>query len=202
MFNKTKPKFWLIFGTVILLAGIASVCAAAEADGPVSDPVSGYLHANHLPLVEARTIVTASGERSELLYGYVASDWGKLDAEEQTCTPRFGFAHHDRLSDETSPSREYVRLQNMLGVEMAEKNVLTVRVSAELQDRLDAIADAIDRPRSWVVNRALERFVESEAWQIEEIKRGLAEADAGDFASEAEVGAIFEKWRRVNPDAD
>ena len=90
----------------------------------------------------------------------------------------------------------------MLGVEMAGKNVLTVRVSAELQDRLDAIADAIDRPRSWVVNRALERFVESEAWQIEEIKRGLAEADAGDFASEAEVGAIFEKWRRVNPDAD
>jgi RHH-type transcriptional regulator, rel operon repressor / antitoxin RelB len=90
----------------------------------------------------------------------------------------------------------------MLGVEMAGKNVLTVRVSAELQDRLDAIADAIDRPRSWVVNRALERFVESEAWQIEEIKRGLAEADAGDFASEAEVAAIFEKWRRVNPDTD
>jgi predicted transcriptional regulator len=90
----------------------------------------------------------------------------------------------------------------MLGAEMAGKNVLTVRVSAELQDRLDAIADAIDRPRSWVINRALEAFVESEAWQIAEIKRGLAEADTGDFASEAEVGAIFEKWRRVDPDAD
>jgi len=38
---------------------------------------------------------------------------------------------------------------------MAGKNVLTVRVSAELHDRLDAIANAIDRPRSWVVNRAL-----------------------------------------------
>jgi predicted membrane GTPase involved in stress response len=32
---------------------------------------------------------------------------GVLDAEGQTCAPRFGFAHHDRLSDETSPSREY-----------------------------------------------------------------------------------------------
>jgi predicted transcriptional regulator len=90
----------------------------------------------------------------------------------------------------------------MLGVEMAGKNVLTVRVSTELQDRLDAIADAIDRPRSWVVNRALETFVESEAWQIEEIKRGLAEADAGEFATDAEVRAMFEKWRRVDPDAD
>jgi predicted transcriptional regulator len=79
---------------------------------------------------------------------------------------------------------------------MAGKNVLTVRVSAELQDRLDAIADAMDRPRSWVVNRGLERFVESEAWQIEEIKRGLAEADVGDFASEGRSRGDF---REVAP---
>jgi len=84
MFSKRKQKFRLIFGAVILLAGTASICAASGADGPVSDPVSDYLHANRLPLVVARTIVTASGERSELLYGYVATDVGKLDAEEQT----------------------------------------------------------------------------------------------------------------------
>jgi predicted transcriptional regulator len=85
---------------------------------------------------------------------------------------------------------------------MAAKGVFTVRISSELQDRLDAIADAIDRPRSWVVNRALESFVESETWQIEEIKRGLAEADAGEFATDAEVEAIFEKWQRIKRDAD
>jgi predicted transcriptional regulator len=64
------------------------------------------------------------------------------------------------------------------------------------------MADAIHRPRSWVVNRALEAFVESEAWQIEEIKRGLAEADAGEFATDAEVEATFDKWRRIKRDAD
>jgi predicted transcriptional regulator len=85
---------------------------------------------------------------------------------------------------------------------MAAKGVFTIRVSSELQDRLDAIADAIDRPRSWVVNRALEAFVDSEAWQIEEIKRGLAEADAGEFATDAEVEAKFEKWQRLKRDAD
>lgn len=84
---------------------------------------------------------------------------------------------------------------------MSAKAVFTVRVSSELQDRLDAIADAMDRPRSWVVNRALEAFVESQARQIEEIKRGLAEADAGDFAGEAETEAAFVKWRRTDPDA-
>jgi len=38
--------------------------------------------------------------------------------------------------------------------------------------------------------------------QIEEITRGLAEANAGEFASDAEIAAIFEKWRRVDGDAD
>ncbi len=85
---------------------------------------------------------------------------------------------------------------------MAAKGVFTVRVSSELQDRLDVIAESIDRPRSWVVNRALEAFVESETWQIEEIKRGLTEADAGEFATDAEVGATFEKWQRIKSDAD
>jgi len=85
---------------------------------------------------------------------------------------------------------------------MAAKGVFTIRVSSELQDRLDAIADALARPRSWVVNRAIEAFIESEAWQIEEIKRGLAEADAGEFATEAEVEATFRKWRRISRDAD
>ena len=85
---------------------------------------------------------------------------------------------------------------------MAAKGVFTIRISSELQDRLDAIADAIDRPRSWVVNRALEAFVESEAWQIEEIKRGLAEADAGEFATDAEVTATFEKWQRKKSGVD
>jgi predicted transcriptional regulator len=85
---------------------------------------------------------------------------------------------------------------------MAAKGVLTIRLSSELQDRLEAIAVAVDRPRAWVVNRALEAFVESETWQIEEIKRGLAEADAGEFATDAEVEATFEKWRRIKRDAD
>ena len=85
---------------------------------------------------------------------------------------------------------------------MATKGVFTVRVSSELQDRLEAIADPIDRPRSWVVNWALEAFVASETWQIEEIKRGLAEADAGEFATDAEVEATFENWHRLKRDAD
>ena len=85
---------------------------------------------------------------------------------------------------------------------MAGESVLTVRVSAQLQDRLDAIAAAIGRPRSWVIKRALETFAELGADHVEEITRGLAEADAGDFASDADVEAVFRNWRSADPDAD
>jgi hypothetical protein len=37
---------------------------------------------------------------------------------------------------------------------------------------------------------------------IEEIKRGVAEADANEFATDAEVEATFEKWQRIKGDAD
>jgi predicted transcriptional regulator len=77
---------------------------------------------------------------------------------------------------------------------VAETVEITVRVPSRLQSQLDAIADAFDRPRSWVVERALEAFVE-----IEDVKKAIAEADAGEFASEAEVEAFFTKWR---PDAN
>jgi predicted transcriptional regulator len=31
-------------------------------------------------------------------------------------------------------------------------------------------------------------------WQIQDIKAAIAEADAGDFATDAEVKAVMEKW--------
>ena len=80
---------------------------------------------------------------------------------------------------------------------MADTTVFSVRVSAELKERLDATAAALERPRSWVVTRALEEFVDQQAWQIEEIRRGIDEADAGDFASDEEVEAVFAKWTRA-----
>ena len=68
---------------------------------------------------------------------------------------------------------------------------LNLRVSEELRAGLDRVAKAVDRPRSWVVTQAIEEYLATQLWQIEEIKAGLREADAGDFASPAEVDAMF-----------
>jgi RHH-type transcriptional regulator, rel operon repressor / antitoxin RelB len=73
---------------------------------------------------------------------------------------------------------------------MDETVDVTVRLPVSLQRRVDAVADALAQPRSWVIERAIENFVE-----IESVKQALAEADAGDFASDAEVEEVFAKWR-------
>ena len=48
-----------------------------------------------------------------------------------------------------------------------------------------------DRDRSYLINEAISIYLEMHQWQVEEIQRGVSEADAGDFATEDEVNAVF-----------
>ena len=75
---------------------------------------------------------------------------------------------------------------------MAETTVFTVRVTPELKDKLDVLAEAMDRPRSWVVNHALEGYVEAQMSFIEAVQEGIASAERGDavggFAADVGTG--------------
>ena len=81
------------------------------------------------------------------------------------------------------------------GVSMS-KETITFRIEAEKREALDAIALTMDRDRSYVLNEAISAYLEVNQWQLEHIKEGLRQADAGEFATEAEVAAAFEKWRQ------
>ena len=72
--------------------------------------------------------------------------------------------------------------------------VLTLRVPAELKKRLDKLAAATHRSKSWLAGEAIRQYVDLEAWQISEIRHAIAEADAGDFASERELAAVVKKY--------
>jgi len=63
-----------------------------------------------------------------------------------------------------------------------------------LLDRIDGIAKSLSRPRSWIINQALERYVEYEKWFELEVKAGLAEVERGDVALDTEVSGAFNKW--------
>ncbi len=73
---------------------------------------------------------------------------------------------------------------------------MTVRIEPETRDALDAIAATLDRDRSYVVNEALAAYVETHRWQVEHIRKGLREANAGEFASEATVNKVIARLRR------
>ncbi|WP_036241144.1 MULTISPECIES: CopG family ribbon-helix-helix protein [Mesorhizobium] len=70
----------------------------------------------------------------------------------------------------------------------------TVRVPDETANRLDQLAEKLDRSRSYVAAQAIEDFVTREEWQLAEIEAGLAEAERGDFASDRDVAAVVGKY--------
>ncbi|MGL4637558.1 MAG: CopG family ribbon-helix-helix protein [Beijerinckiaceae bacterium] len=74
---------------------------------------------------------------------------------------------------------------------------VTLRIEKpELLDRLDQLAASTDRSRNWLLNRAFEDYLALQEWQIGKIEAGIAAADAGDFASDDEVEAIFAAHER------
>ncbi|SDA90018.1 CopG family ribbon-helix-helix protein [Mesorhizobium qingshengii] len=70
----------------------------------------------------------------------------------------------------------------------------TVRLPDDTTDRLDQLAEKLDRSRSYVAAQAIEDFVARQEWQLAEIEAGLAEADRGEFANEQELAAVIGKY--------
>jgi len=61
---------------------------------------------------------------------------------------------------------------------------------------LDAIAEALDRDRSYVLNEAISAYLELYRWQINHIEEGLRQAEAGEFATEGEVDKALRRRSR------
>ncbi len=79
---------------------------------------------------------------------------------------------------------------------MPESAILTLRLDAKLKKRLDRISKSMNRSRSFVAAEAIQEYVSVNEWQIAEIKKGLAEADAGDFATDEEVNQTIRRLTR------
>ena len=73
-------------------------------------------------------------------------------------------------------------------------STVTARLDTETQAQLEKLAAATSRSRSWLVAEAVKQYVAEQAWQVEAIQEGVRQADAGEFASEAEVTATFARW--------
>lgn len=70
----------------------------------------------------------------------------------------------------------------------------TVRLEENMLEKIDGLAAILNRPRSWVIKQAIERFIEYEEWFVQEVNNGVQEVRAGKIATEKEVAEAFNKW--------
>jgi predicted transcriptional regulator len=77
-----------------------------------------------------------------------------------------------------------------------DRTTVTFRISNRLRDELDALAQSMERDRSFVLNEAVAAYLDTHRWQIAHIEEGIRQADAGDFATDDEVAETFARWRR------
>jgi len=71
----------------------------------------------------------------------------------------------------------------------------SVRADPKKVRKLDKLAAQQDRSRNYLVNQAIDQYLDLLAWQDERIKEGIKAADVGRFASDAEMDAIFNKYK-------
>ncbi len=55
----------------------------------------------------------------------------------------------------------------------------TIRITDNLQERYDQLAQATGRTRNYLMAEALERYAAREGWQIEQTRASLAALEAG-----------------------
>jgi predicted transcriptional regulator len=80
------------------------------------------------------------------------------------------------------------------GVTIMTTKTINVRLPESLYNQIEALAKATARTKSFLAIDALTNYVQSESWQIRDIHEGLKEADAGEFASDEQVKAVFIKY--------
>ena len=72
--------------------------------------------------------------------------------------------------------------------------ILTLRVPEETKAKLDKLAQATHRSKSYLAEEAIARYLDLEAWQVGEIEQAIQEADRGDFANPSDMADLLKKY--------
>jgi predicted transcriptional regulator len=71
--------------------------------------------------------------------------------------------------------------------------LMEVKLSPELQEKLDRLASQQGRDSESLVHEAVERLVGDDEWFAKEVERGLSQIERGEVLDQAEVAARMEK---------
>jgi predicted transcriptional regulator len=71
---------------------------------------------------------------------------------------------------------------------------VSVRLKPALNAQVSALAAALDRPKSWVIEQAVADYVTLQAWQLAAIDDGIKAADEGRIVEHADVEEWVRSW--------
>jgi len=79
---------------------------------------------------------------------------------------------------------------------MSKSETVTIRLSAEIKGKLEALAASTNRSKSWLAAQAIASYVEEQAWQVQQIEEAavLADSDRAVWAEGAEVDSWLDSW--------
>jgi predicted transcriptional regulator len=77
-----------------------------------------------------------------------------------------------------------------------EKQTISFRLESDKVSALDTLANSLDRDRSYLLGEAVQAYLDTQQWQLEQIRAGIAEADAGRVVNHRRVKAMASRWRR------
>jgi hypothetical protein len=81
---RDSAKAVLLAAMVAVAAAVAAHAQSYTVDPDSSRQLTDYLKKSRLPLVGAQVMHTDAGDRQVMLYGFVATNFGKTDAEKKT----------------------------------------------------------------------------------------------------------------------
>jgi len=81
---------------------------------------------------------------------------------------------------------------------MAKAAALSVELDSDLDRRLSEVAEAMEQPKSALVEQAVRDFLELREWQDAAIEEGLRAAEEGRVFEHDEVAKWVESWGSEN----
>jgi RHH-type transcriptional regulator, rel operon repressor / antitoxin RelB len=79
---------------------------------------------------------------------------------------------------------------------MTKASILSLRMPESLAERLENLAKATDRSKSYLATMAIEEFIAIQEWQVQAIKEGIAEAKTGKVVGHDKAMEELKKWGR------
>jgi len=70
---------------------------------------------------------------------------------------------------------------------------MEVRLKPDLEEKLSRLASEQGRDRESLVVEAVERMVDYDAWFVQEVEKGLAAADRGEFLEHEEIRKLIDR---------